>query len=287
MIMRLSCVNIVSKPRSLRDGTSANAATSARSSAAAGISYRPATSGAVTDSPTREVADAMADFESVRPRLFGIAYRVLGGVADAEDVVQDVWIRWQGTDQARVRDQVAFLVTITTRVALNVATSARARREVSVGRWAPETGLASDDPALGAERNEALEVAVLLLLERLSPIERAVFVLREAFDYPFREIGEALGISDANARQLARRARIHLDQQRHVPVEPVDRDRLLKAFLEGARSGEITHLKCLLTDDVTSYSNGGRDMGAPGSSVATATRRRLRSVSRSRRPHGD
>ena len=287
MIMRLSCVNSVSKSGSVRAGTSANAATSARSSAAADISYRPATSGAVTDSPAREVADAMADFESVRPRLFGIAYRVLGGVADAEDVVQDVWIRWQGADQARVRDQAAFLATITTRLALNVATSAHARREVAVGRWAPETGFASDDPALEAERNEALEVSVLLLLERLSPIERAVFVLREAFDYPFREIGEALGISDANARQLARRARIHLGEQRHAPVDPVDHDRLLKAFLEAARSGDITHLTCVLTDDVTCYSNGGRDMGAPGSSVATAMRQRLRSVSRSGRPHGD
>ncbi|MFD1528367.1 sigma-70 family RNA polymerase sigma factor [Pseudonocardia aurantiaca] len=292
MIMRLSCVNILSKSGSSRAGTSANAATSARSSAAAGISYPPATSGAVcrgaaADSPTREVADAIADFESVRPRLFGIAYRVLGGVSDAEDVVQDVWIRWQGTDRARVRDQVAFLVTTTTRVALNVVTSAHARREVAAGQRAPEAGPATDDPALEAERNEALEVAVLLLLERMSPIERAVFVLREAFDYPFREIGDALGISDANARQLARRARIHLDQQRHAPVDPADRDRLLKAFLEAARSGDITQLKCLLTDDLTAHSNGGRDMGAPGSSAATATRQRLRSVSRGHRPHRD
>jgi RNA polymerase sigma-70 factor (ECF subfamily) len=262
MIMRLSRVNVVSKSGSLRAGTSANAATSARSSAAADVSHRPDTSGPATDPPAREVADAIADFERVRPRLFGIAYRVLGGVADAEDVVQDVWIRWQGADQARVRDQAAFLVTITTRVALNVATSAHARREVSVGQWAPETGLASDDPVLEAEQNEALEVAVLLLLERLSPIERAVFVLREAFDYPFREIGEVLGISDANARQLARRARIHLNGQRHAPVDPVDRDRLLKVFLEGARSGDTTRLKCVLTEDVTCYSNGGQRASA-------------------------
>jgi len=252
---------------------------SPRSSAAAGISYRPDASSAATDSPAREVAEAMAAFENVRPRLFGIAYRVLGGVADAEDVVQDVWIRWQGADQARVRDQAAFLVTITTRLALNVAISAHSRREVSVGQRAPETGLVSDDPALEAERNEALEVAVLLLIERLSPIERAVFVLREAFDYPFREIGEALGVSDANARQLARRARKHLDNQRHAPVDPADRDRLLKAFLEAARSGDITHLKCLLTDDVTSSSKGGQGMGAPGPPVASATRQKLRSVS--------
>ena len=263
MIMRLSCVNILSKSGSPRAGTSANAATSARSSAAAGISHRPANC-AAADSPTREAADAITDFESVRPRLFEIAYRVLGGVPDAEDVVQDVWIRWQRTDRARVRDQVAFLVTITTRVALNVATSAHARREVAAGQRAPETGPATDDPALGAERNEALEVAVLLLLERMSPTERAVFVLREAFDYPFREIGDAIGISDANARQLARRARIHLDQQRHAPVDPTDRDRLLKAFLEAARAGDITHLRCLLTDDLTPHSNGDRDMDPAG-----------------------
>jgi RNA polymerase sigma-70 factor, ECF subfamily len=246
-VKRLSCVTFKSTSRSWKAGTTADAAKSARRPAVAGISYRPVTGG-VTGS--LDVADAVADFETVRPRQFGIAYRVLGGVADAEDVLQDVWIRWQGADRSRVRDHVAFLVTITTRVALNAVTSARSRREIYVGRWVPETGLGSDDPALGAERTEALDLAVLLLLERLSPIERAVFVLREAFDCPFREIAEALEISEANARQPARRARMHLEEQRHAPVDPTVRDRLLQAFLEAARSGDMKRLKCVLTGPV-------------------------------------
>ena len=156
------------------------------------------------------VADAAADFEILRSRLFGIAYRILGGVFDAEDVVQDVWIRWQGTDRARVRDRVAFLVTVTTRVALSAATSSRVRREVSVAGRLSERDFASADPAIEAEHSEEFELAVHLLIERLPPVERAFYVLREAFDYPFRDIAEALGLSESNARQLAYRARRHL-----------------------------------------------------------------------------
>jgi RNA polymerase sigma factor (sigma-70 family) len=186
--------------------------------------------------------EAASDFESLRSRLFGIAYQMLGGAADAEDVVQDVWVRWQGADRAQVRDRVAFLVTITTRVALNVVTSARARREVSVGEWMPQRALGSVDPALGAERSEALELAVQLLIERLSPVERAVYVLREAFDYPFRDIADALEISEANARQLARRARMHLAVERRNSVDPLERDGLLEAFLDAARAGDMAGL---------------------------------------------
>ena len=196
------------------------------------------------------VSKAVADFDSVRSRLFGIAYQLLRHAADAEDVVQDVWVRWHGADRARVRDRVAFLVTITTRLALNATTSARARREVSVGRWLPERDLASVDPALEAERSEALEFAVQLLMERLSPVERAVYVLREAFDYPFREIAEVLGLREAHARQLACRARKHLAEQRHNPVDPAQRDGLLETFLNAARAGEMTHLIDLLSNAV-------------------------------------
>jgi RNA polymerase sigma factor (sigma-70 family) len=191
--------------------------------------------------------EAAADFEDVRPRLFGIAYQVLGRAADAEDVVQDVWVRWEGTDRAQVRDRVAFLVTVTTRVALNAATSARARREVSAGGDLPEPGSTAPDPAMRVERGAELRLAVRLLLERLSPAERAVHVLREAFDYPFREIAEALGTSEANARQLARRARVHLAEPRRAPVDPADSDRLLAAFLVAARAGEMAGLIELLT----------------------------------------
>jgi RNA polymerase sigma factor (sigma-70 family) len=217
-----------------------------------------------------ETAEAVADFESVRSRLFGIAYQMLGGAADAEDVVQDVWVRWQGADRALVRDRVAFLVTITTRVALNVATSARARREVSVGEWLPERDLASADPALGAERTEAIELAVQLLIQRLSPVERAVYVLREAFDYPFREIAEVLELSEANARQLARRARKHLAVGRHNPVDPAERDGLLEAFIDAARAGNMASLIDLLSHAVIFRSGPSGGMGTRGLPVMAA-----------------
>jgi RNA polymerase sigma factor (sigma-70 family) len=207
--------------------------------------------------PTPATAEEAADFQMVRPRLFGIAYRLLGRVADAEDVVQDVWVRWQGADRAQVHDRVAFLVKITTRLALNVAVSARSRREVSVDSWFPALVRSSEDPTVAAERSADLEHAVLLLLQRLSPVERAVFVLREAFDYPFRDIAEALGISEANARQLGRRARMHLAEPRHTPVHRVARDRLLRAFHD-AQAGAVARLEGLLAADALPQPERGR-----------------------------
>ena len=127
--------------------------------------------------------DGLSAFMSVRPRLFGIAYRMLGSAAEAEDIVQDVWVRWQTADRSLVRDAAAFLVTTATRLAINVMQSARSRRETYVGTWLPEPVDTSADPGLGAERGEALECGVLLLLEKLSPTERAAYILREAFDY--------------------------------------------------------------------------------------------------------
>ncbi|OLT18164.1 hypothetical protein BJF78_11990 [Pseudonocardia sp. CNS-139] len=195
-------------------------------------------------------SDATADFTGIRPRLVGIAFRVLGGAADAEDVVQDVWLRWQGTDRARVRDHTAFLVTTTTRAALNVATSAYVRREVAVGDRMPEPRRPLDDPAADAERAEAVAAAVLRLLERLSPPERAVYVLREAFDYPFRVVAGTLGVSEPNARQLARRARVRLAGPRRTPVDPHEHSRLLRVFLDAARSGEVARLERVLVETV-------------------------------------
>ncbi|MFD1531416.1 sigma-70 family RNA polymerase sigma factor [Pseudonocardia aurantiaca] len=254
----MSSVDFVSKPGSSIVDTTGNATTS--------VVPDRQIAWTATDTP---VADAAACFESVRSRLFGIAYRMLGGVADAEDVVQDVWVRWQGADRARVRDRVAFLVTVTTRVALNAATSARARREVSVGGWLPKRDPASANPATGAERSEDLELAVELLIERLSPVERAVYVLREAFDYPFRDIAEALDLSEANARQLARRARKHLAEQRHNPVDTAERDGLLRAFVDAARAGEMARLIDVLTDAVV-LPGPSEQMGARGPSVMAA-----------------
>ncbi|WP_280270886.1 sigma-70 family RNA polymerase sigma factor [Nocardia wallacei] len=203
-------------------------------------------------------ATGLTDFQDVRPRLFGIAYRMLGRAADAEDVVQDVWLRWQRTDRAQVRDGLAFLVTVTTRVSLNSVGSARARREIPVDHWLPGQVPGGEDPSLLSEQSAALADAVTLLLQRLSPTERAVFVLREAFDYPFLDIAARLGISVANARQLARRARSHLAEPRQAAVPREVHDRLLRAFLAAAQDGAVTRLETLLAEDITDAVVGGR-----------------------------
>lgn len=205
-----------------------------------------------------EAADALTAFTAVRRRLFGIAYRMLGSVVEAEDVVQDVWIRWQGyVGRDGLDSTEAFLVTMTTRQAITVATSARARRETYIGPWLPEPVDTSADPTLGAERAEALETAVLMLLEKLNPVERAAYVLRAAFDYPYETIAAIVDVGVANARQLVSRARRHLAEERRAPVPPAEHRRLLEAFLEAARNGDIARLEKLLAEDVVSYSDGG------------------------------
>jgi RNA polymerase sigma factor (sigma-70 family) len=208
-----------------------------------------------------DLVDTAAAFEKLRPRLFGIAYQTLGRAVDAEDAVQDAWIRWQCADRAQVRDGVAFLVTITTRVALNAATSARARREFGVAEPFPVRGDTFVDPAVEAERSEALSTAVQLLIARLSPPERAVYVLREAFQYPFREIAEVLAITEANARQLSYRARRHLAEPRQDPVQPAGRDGLLAAFLDAGRIGDMAPLIDLFTAAVVSRAAAARRAG--------------------------
>lgn len=207
--------------------------------------------------PADSLDDAAAAFAAVRRRLFGIAYRMLGSAADADDVVQDAWLRWQGTDRSAVLDPDAFLVTTTTRLAINATASARARRETYVGPWLPEPVDTSADPALGAERDEALEIAVLQLLEKLPPAERAAYVLSEAFDYPYVQIADVLTVSEANARQLASRARKHLVSERRGPASSREQRRLFETFLTAARTGELKALETLFTADVVSYSDGG------------------------------
>ncbi len=189
----------------------------------------------------------VASFEALRPRLFGIACRTLAGTADADDVVQDAWIRWQGTDCNEVRDPAAFLATTTKRLALNVAQSARARRETAIDPWHREPVDLRADPALGAERREALELAMRTLLAKLSSSERAAYVLREAFDYPYRQIAGVLALSEANARQLVTRARLRLagDRRRHVGA--VEQQRFVDAFVDAAQTGDLTTLEQLLT----------------------------------------
>ena len=207
--------------------------------------------------PERGLDGVADEFAQVRPRLFGIAYRMLGSVVDAEDIVQDVWVKWQAHDRASVRDATAFLVTMTTRLAINATQTARARRETYVGPWLPEPVDTTADPELGAERGEALETAVLVLLEKLSPTERAAFVLREAFDYPYRRIAGMLEITESNARKLLSRARQAVMAERRNPVDATRHRTLLSAFLSAAQAGDFDELESLFAAEVASYTDGG------------------------------
>jgi RNA polymerase sigma-70 factor (TIGR02957 family) len=201
--------------------------------------------------------DALATFQAVRGRLFGIAYRMLGSASEAEDIVQEAWLRWQGTDRTVVEDPPAFLATVTTRLAINALQSARSQRETYIGPWLPEPVDTSADPTLGAERAEALGFAVLVMLERLTPTERAAYVLREAFAYPYEQICEIVQVSEAAARQLVSRARKHLAGERRREVPQSEQRRLLTAFLAAAKTGDLMQLEQLLAEDVVSYSDGG------------------------------
>lgn len=205
---------------------------------------------------------ATRDFIAARPQLFGIAYRVLGSAVEAEDIVQEAWLRWQNTDRTAIHEPAAFLATVTTRLAINFAQSARMRRESYIGPWLPEPVDTSVDPQLGAERAEALDLAVLFLLEKLNPVERAAYVLREAFDYPYKQIADILETSEANTRQLVSRARKHLSAERREPVSSTAHRRLLEVFLAAAQTGNLSVLEDVLTADVVSYSDGGGVRGA-------------------------
>ena len=187
--------------------------------------------------------DGLAAFLSVRPRLFGIAYRMLGSAAEAEDVVQDVWLRWQTTDRSLVLDSAAFLATTTTRLAINVMQSARSRREKHAGPGLPERVDASADPERGAERGEGLEAGILLLLEKLSPTERAAYILREAFDYTYRDIAKALRLEETNARQVMTRARQHVADGRKMPANSTEQRRLFDAFMAATQTGDVALLE--------------------------------------------
>jgi RNA polymerase sigma-70 factor (ECF subfamily) len=197
-------------------------------------------------------ADGLPEFLRLRPRLFGVACRMLASASEAEDIVQDVWVRWQTTDQRTVRNPAAFLLTITTRLALNVLQSARVRRESAVGSWLPEPVDPAADATRGAERREALQSAVVLLLETLSPSERAGYVLREAFNYQYREIAAVLRVEEANARQIVTRARARVTGRRRTPANATKKTRLLEAFTAAARTGDLAALESLLASDAVS-----------------------------------
>jgi RNA polymerase sigma factor (sigma-70 family) len=207
--------------------------------------------------------DRVADFEAglqafleARPRLFGIAYRMLSSAAEAEDLVQEVWLKWQAYDRVKVANPGAFLATTTTRLAINALQSARVRRETYIGPWLPEPVYTGADPYLGAERGEALEFAALMLMERLTPNERAAYVLREAFEYPYGQIAAILASTEPAVRQLVSRARRHVTGERRAPVSAAAQKELLTTFIAAARSGDLGALERLFAADVTSLSDG-------------------------------
>ncbi|SDU68592.1 sigma-70 family RNA polymerase sigma factor [Jiangella alkaliphila] len=209
----------------------------------------------------RDLDRATSIFMGQRPRLFTIAYRVLGSAPEAEDVVQEAWIRWQRTDRTVVLDHGAFLSTTVVRLAINVRQSARRRHELDVGPELPEPPESPDDrngPDVQAERREAVELAVQLLMERLTPAERAAYVLREGFAYPYRRISDVLQLRVAHARQLVRRARQRLSSGRTAPVDPAGRRRLVEAFLAAARAGDLTVLEGVLVSEAA-VESGRRD----------------------------
>jgi RNA polymerase sigma-70 factor (ECF subfamily) len=202
----------------------------------------------IEESPAR-TDDGLSAFFAARPRLFGIAYRMLGSASDAEDVVQDAWLRWQTTDRSVVRSAPAYLATTTTRLALNLVQSARSRHETAPEPWLPEPADASRDPGLEAEQGEALQLAVLLLLEKLRPRERAVYLLSEAFDYSYAQIAEMLQLTEVHARQLASRARRFLSGERRQAVSAEEHRRLLDAFLAAASANDRAALEQLLASE--------------------------------------
>lgn len=232
----------------------------------------------MTDSEVRDLGDAedleaaTAVFTRVRPRLFGIAYRMLSSVTEAEDLVQDVWLRWQAYDRSTVANPEAFLATTTTRLAINVLQSARKRRETYIGPWLPEPVDTGADPYLGAERAEALQFASLLLMERLTPNERAAYVLREAFEYSYAQIADILSSTEPAVRQLVSRARKHIAGERRAPVAAEEQRELLTTFLTAARAGDLAALERLFTPDVTSLSDGNGRTGVARTPLVGAER---------------
>jgi RNA polymerase sigma-70 factor (ECF subfamily) len=212
------------------------------------------------------------EFEDLRPLLFAIAYRILGSVTEAEDAVQETWLRFESsaTQPASVK---AFLSAVVTRISIDVLRSARVRREEYVGQWFPEPLLTDpyQDPARSAELADSVSMAALLLLERLSPLERAVFVLREVFGFGFPEVAEAVGRSEAACRQLAVRARRHMDLGRpRFSADRREREELAARFFEALREGDVDGLRELLAADVQLMGDGGGKAPALARSVAGA-----------------
>ncbi|WP_054813994.1 sigma-70 family RNA polymerase sigma factor [Nocardia arizonensis] len=220
----------------------------------------------------------VARFEASRNRLASLAYRLLGSAADAEDTVQDAFLRWQAADREYVEVPEAWLTKVVTNLALDRLRSAKLRRERAVGAWMPEP-LLDGDPMLGpadtVEQRESVTLAVLTLMERLAPIERAVYVLREAFAYSHAEIGEILAITESASQQHAHRARRRIAADRNITdIDRASARRIVEAFVDAASSGRTERLVALLTDDATGISDGA-GLGRPGKLIRYTTPERL------------
>jgi len=214
--------------------------------------------------PGADRPDAASVFDEHRGLLTSVAYRVLGSVTDAEDTVQEAWLRWSGVDHSEVRDPRAFLVRVTTRLAIDRLRRARARREAYVGPWLPEPVLTGQDPSEDAAMAESISMAMLVVLETLSPLERAVFVLREAFGMPYAEIADVLGRKEEAVRQLARRARAHVHERRsRFDADQVEQRRVTERFLEATATGDLEGLMAILSPGVELVADSGGRALAP------------------------
>jgi RNA polymerase sigma-70 factor (ECF subfamily) len=199
------------------------------------------------------------EFQNLRPMLFSIAYRILGSVSEAEDVVQEAWLRYESSPTT-VRSPKAFLSAVVTRISIDVLRSARVQREEYIGEWLPEPLLVDpyEDPERSAELADSVSMAALVLLERLSPLERAVFVLRDVFGFDFEEVASAIGRSEAACRKLAERARRHMEEGRpRFAADRRERDELAARFFDALREGEVQGLRNLLAADVVMVGDGG------------------------------
>jgi RNA polymerase sigma-70 factor (ECF subfamily) len=211
-------------------------------------------------SPDADDSGRLAAFNQYRGLLFSIAYRMVASVADAEDILQETFIRWQQASDTDVRSPKAFLITIVSRLCINHLQSARVQREEYVGEWLPEP-LATDpasDPSGVLRADESLSMAFLVMLERLTPVERAVFLLREIFDYKYAEIAATLGLSEANCRQILGRARQHVRAVRpRFTASAQEHDDLLERFRQATATGDLERLLALFSGDVVLHSDGG------------------------------
>lgn len=204
-------------------------------------------------------------FEDARPRLVAVAYGMLGDRSEAEDVVQDAWLRWSADDRTEVHNPAAYLTTVVTRLAVDRLRSARARREVYVGPWLPEPIVTpiDQDPASVVAEAEEISFALLATLERLNPVDRAVFLLREVFDLDYSEIADVIDRSPANCRQIARRARERVGDHRRPTQATRDADtQILSAFASAVTQGDVDALTRILAADVIAWSDGGPDRHA-------------------------